>query len=122
MRLELRKAQGRDGLSAIPVAPVKAESDLELIASGAACSDHRPGFKGAPFARLNLEQFGTKAAGDTCGNFHRGFPESAESSQYTSAVATTESALDENRTAALAPFRRAHRRRQYFAANRRRPL
>jgi hypothetical protein len=60
-------------LSAIPVAPVKAESDLELIASGAACSDHRPGFKGAPFARLNLEQFGTKAAGDTCVNFHHGF-------------------------------------------------
>ncbi|WP_154072789.1 hypothetical protein [Bradyrhizobium erythrophlei] len=46
-RSELRKAR-RDGLSAIPVVPVKAESDLERIASGAACSGHRPGFKGAP--------------------------------------------------------------------------
>jgi len=35
-------------LSAIPVGLVKAESDLERIASGAACSGHRPGFEGAP--------------------------------------------------------------------------
>jgi hypothetical protein len=53
IRSELRKAQGQDGLSAITVAPVKAESELEPIASGAACPDH---VQRRTVARLNLKQ------------------------------------------------------------------